>query len=96
MSIYGDIKERLNDNDAKVEKIMKLLDKKLLESNTESQSKKVLQMKIFHGDIAIVTKAFNSFMLNNDLEIYKIDTDHDNGYLCKTTLYYYTAIKNKG
>ena len=61
--------------------------------------KKVLQVEIFQGEKKKVKDQFNKFMLDNidnDLEIYQIDTDEDNSYVSKITVYFYAKLKNKG
>lgn len=51
---------------------------------------KMIQVKIFQGESNSVQKSFNRFMekLNEHISIYKIDTDTDNGYCSKITVFF--------
>ena len=58
--------------------------------------KQVTQVRIFQGHHDAVEKMFNRFMIENHfIEIIKINTDTDNGYISKITLYYKRTISIK-
>ena len=62
-------------------------------SSKEYIKKQVTQVRIFQGHHDAVEKMFNRFMIENHfIEIIKIDTDTDNSYISKITLYYKVKV----
>lgn len=63
-------------------------------ASKEYVKKQITRVKIFQGNKEDVEHLFNSFMLKHHyIEIVKIDTDTDNSFISKITLYYKVAIE---
>lgn len=60
----------------------------------EYAKKQIIRVKIFQGKKEDVEQLFNSFMLKHHyIEVVKIDTDTDNSYISKITLYYKVTVE---